>query len=100
MSEVKEADTSITSYASCGIVEVDDIKLKESADCDLVRYCCDACQQNHKSEHEEACKIRAAELRDELLFKQPESTYPGDCPICFLPLPLATNEIKNIRLLQ
>jgi TPR repeat protein len=27
-------------------------------------------------------------LRDEILFKQPESSYLGDCPICFLPLPL------------
>jgi tetratricopeptide (TPR) repeat protein len=29
-----------------------------------------------------------AELRDELLFKQPESRNLGDCPICCLPLPL------------
>jgi tetratricopeptide (TPR) repeat protein len=27
-------------------------------------------------------------LRDELLFKQPESTHLGDCPICMIPLPL------------
>ena len=55
---------------------------------DLVRYCTDECQQEHKSEHEEACKKREAELRDELLFKQPKSTHLGDCPICTLPLPL------------
>ena len=29
-----------------------------------------------------------AEMRDELLFRQPESSDLGDCPICFLPLPL------------
>jgi hypothetical protein len=29
-----------------------------------------------------------AELRDELLFRQPESSDLGDCPICCLPLPL------------
>ena len=29
-----------------------------------------------------------AELRDELLFKQPEGSCYGDCPICSLPLPL------------
>ena len=33
---------------------------------------------------------RAAVLRDELLFKQPESSHLGDCPICCLPLPLDT----------
>ncbi len=88
MSEVKETDTSIISCASCGMAEIDDIKLKNCADCDLVRYCSDTCQQDHKSEHEEACKIRAAELRDELLFKQPESSHLGDCPICCLPLML------------
>jgi len=74
--------------AACGIAEVDDVKLKECADCDLVKYCSDACQKNHKSQHEEACKKRAAELRDELLFKQPDNSHLGDCPICFLPLPL------------
>ncbi|KAK1733660.1 hypothetical protein QTG54_015703 [Skeletonema marinoi] len=74
--------------AACGIAEVDDVKLKECADCDLARFCSDTCQENHKSQHEEACKKRAAELRDELLFKQPDNSHLGDCPICFLPLPL------------
>eukprot|EP00985_Skeletonema_marinoi_P002917 scaffold1192_cov80-Skeletonema_marinoi.AAC.7 len=74
--------------ASCGIPEDDEIKLKECDDCDLVRYCSDACQKNHSPQHEEACKKRAAELRDELLFKQPESNHLGDCPICMIPMPL------------
>ena len=74
--------------ASCGISEIDDIKLKECDDCDLVRYCSDECQASHKSEHEEACKKRAAELREKLLFKQPEGTHLGDCPICMIPLPI------------
>ena len=73
--------------ASCGIVEIDDIKLVPCDGCDLVRYCRDECRENHKSEHEEDCKNRGAELRDELLFKQPESSHLGDCPICSLPLP-------------
>ena len=40
------------------------------------------------AEHEKACKELAAELRDEILFRQPESSHRGDCPICFLPLPI------------
>ena len=32
--------------------------------------------------------IGNAELRDEILFKQPESSHYGDCPICCLPLPI------------
>ena len=74
--------------ASCGIAEIDDVKLRECDGCDLVRYCSDECKQDHKSQHEEECKKRAAELRDELLFKQPESTHMGDCPICSVPLPI------------
>jgi len=74
--------------ASCGITAVDDVKLKEYATCDLMKYCSDECQKNHESQHEEDCKKRAAELRDELLFKQPESRHDGDCPICMLPMPL------------
>ena len=72
-----EASDLIMECASCGIAEVDDIKLKERDDCDLVRYCCDEYQKNHQPEHDEESKIkmreRAAELRDELLFKQPAS---------------------------
>jgi len=80
--------------ATCGIAEVDDAKLKERDACDLVRYCSDACQKNHKSHHVEDCKKRAAELRDELLFKQPKSSHLGDCPICMLPLPLDLSKSK------
>ena len=73
--------------ASCGIAELDEVHLKECDGCDLVSYCSDACQRDHRSEHETKCKKRAAELRDEILFRQPES-HLGDCPICCLPLPL------------
>ena len=69
-----------TCCASCGIAKVDDIKLMPCDDCDLVRYCSDACRNDHKSEHEEVCKMRAAELRDKILFKQPEGSHLGDCP--------------------
>ena len=77
--------------ASCGIAEKndnDDIKLKNCTACYLVRYCSIECQKEHRPKHKQACKERAAELRNELLFKQPESTHLGDCPICMMPLPL------------
>ena len=48
--------------ASCGIAGVDDVKLMPCDGCDLVRYCGDACRELHKSEHEEECKKRNAEL--------------------------------------
>ena len=83
----EEADV-LSCCACCGKAEIDDIKLKECDDCFLVKYCSDECRNNHKSEHEQECKKRAAELRDELLFKQPEESYLGDCPICSLPLPI------------
>ncbi len=85
----ENADTSSSCCcASCGIAQVDDVKLKECTACDLVRYCSDACQKVHRKQHILACEQRAAELRDELLFKQPEGNHLGDCPICMLPLPL------------
>ena len=73
--------------ASCGIAEVDDVKLKQCDGCDLVRYCSDSCQELHRPEHGGKCRKRVAELRDEILFKQPESTHLGDCPICCIPHP-------------
>eukprot|EP00985_Skeletonema_marinoi_P001621 scaffold653_cov132-Skeletonema_marinoi.AAC.1 len=78
--------------ASCGIAELDDIKLKTCDACDLVKYCSDECQQEHRPQHEAMCKERAVELRDEKLFKQPESSHLGDCPICLLPLPINMRE--------
>ncbi len=74
--------------ASCGIAELDDIKLMDCDGCKSVRYCSDECKEDHRPQHEAKCKERASELRDELLFKQPEGTHRGDCPICCLPLPL------------
>ena len=83
-----EEKADVSCCALCGIAEiVDDIKLKDCDGCDLVLYCSDECREEHKPEHEEECKKRAAELRDELLFKQPEGTHWGDCPICSLPMP-------------
>jgi len=74
--------------ASCGIAPVDDIKLKICDDCDLVKYCSDTCQENHREQHEEDCKKRKAELHDKELFTQPEESHYGECPICFIPLSL------------
>jgi tetratricopeptide (TPR) repeat protein len=74
--------------ASCGIAEIDEIKLKTCAACacESVRYCSVECQKKHRPHHKRACKKRMAKSRDELLFRQPESSYFGDCPICYLPL--------------
>mmetsp|Transcript_20346 Transcript_20346/g.31834 ORF Transcript_20346/g.31834 Transcript_20346/m.31834 type:complete len:311 (+) Transcript_20346:148-1080(+) len=74
--------------ASCGISGVDDVKLKNCTACYLVRYCSITCQKTHRPKHKRECRKRAAELRDELLFKQPVINYRGDCPICCLPLPV------------
>jgi tetratricopeptide (TPR) repeat protein len=51
----------------------------------LVKYCNANCQKNHWPKHKIECKQRAAELRDEALFKDPPAKE--DCPICFLPMP-------------
>ena len=89
MSAVEEDDTiKVLCCASCGIAGVDDITLRDCSACHLVKYCGVKCQKEHRSKHKKECKKRAAELRDELLFKQPESSHHGDCPICCLPLPL------------
>ena len=71
--------------ASCGIAGGDDVKLKDCTACHLVKYCGVECQRDHRPKHKRVCKRRAAELRDELLFKQPEGSHLGDCPICCLP---------------
>ena len=73
--------------ASCGIAEVDNVKLKKCT-CELVKYCSDGCRDKHREQHNEECKKRMAKIRDKILFTQPDSSHYGECPICFLPLPL------------
>ena len=71
--------------ASYGIIYSGDANLKKSDAGDLVRSCSDECHPDHRPHHGVMCKETAAELRDEMLFKQPESSHEGDCPICCLP---------------
>ena len=78
-----DGELSDTCCASCGIPAIDDIKLKScDGGCDLVKYCSDKCQENHKEQHEEEC------LCDKKLFTQPDGSHMGGCPICCLPLPI------------
>ncbi len=91
-----KSESNMMFCASCGIAggDGDAIKLKKCNACYLVWYCSVKCQKEHRPKHKRACKQRAAELRDELLFKQPESSHLGDCPICYLPLSLKANTSK------
>ena len=79
--------------ANCGIAGIDDVKLRDCSACHLVSYCGVKCQKEHRPKHKRDCKKRAAELRDELLFKMPENSFYGDCPICCLPMPLDRDKI-------
>ena len=87
MSSEAEAEADIC-CANCGAVEVDDIKLVECDGCDLVKYCGDKCKEEHREQHEEECKERVKELHDRKLFAQPDEIHLGECPLCFLPMPI------------
>ena len=75
----------MTTCANCGRGEESTVDLKACTACKMVKYCNRDCQIAHRPQHKKACKVRAAELRDEALFKQPPQNE--DCPICFLRLP-------------
>ena len=81
----------VISCASCGKSILDGDNFTICADCKYVQYCSDECQQGHRPLHEAECKERVAE--DENLFRQPESSHLGDCPICCVPMPI--NEDKR-----
>lgn len=89
--DIEEED--VMCCANCGITEVDNVKLSICPACKLVRYCSDTClratcQREHRPNHKTDCKVKEAVLRDERLFQIPEGTHEGECPICFLPIPL------------
>ncbi len=81
--------------ASCGKAAVDNVKLKMCTACKLVKYCNVECQKNHRPQHKKACKKRAAEIRDDRLFRQPDGSCYGECPICCLPLPI--DKVSNMN---
>ena len=91
MSSSEEADEVC---ANCGKAAVDDITLKICTACKLVKYCSVECQKNHRPQHKKACKKRAAELRDDRLFRQPDGSHLGECSICCLPLPLDLSKLS------
>ncbi len=108
--DVEEAADEVC--ANCGKAEVDDVKLKKCG-CDLVKYCSVDCLKNHRPEHEEdcnkkveeifvrarrECKKRAAEIRDDPLFTQPDGSHLGECPICCLPLSLELDVVRETLL--
>jgi hypothetical protein len=81
-----EADKNVC--ANCGIAGVDNIRMEDCDGCDLVKYCSDNCREEHREEHREECQKKADKLHDKRLFTQPDGTHLGECPICFLPMPL------------
>ena len=94
---IESDNDNVQCCASCGIAGVDEIKLKDCSACHLVKYCGVKCQKEHRPQHKRECKKRVAELRDEILFEQPESSHLGDCPICCLPLPISHKESFMMR---
>lgn len=94
---LKEDDV-VRCCASCGIAEVDNIRLlQDCTACNLVRFCSIECQREHSLQHKHDCcstkrVLTTAESRDEILFKQPERTHDGDCPICLIPLSIDLNK--------
>ena len=72
--------------SECGKEEEEGaVKLKACKSCMHAKYCNAACQKKHWPKHKIPCKLRAAELRDEALFKDPPTKE--ECPIGFLPMP-------------
>ena len=80
--------------ADCGVAG--GVSLKTCKSCMLVKYCNAYCQKNHWATHKTACKLRAAELHDEALFKDPPQKE--ECPICFLPMPHALLAVISLPL--
>ena len=93
MSSVEQGDD-MEVCASCGKAAVDDVKLKKCA-CNLVKYCSVDCQKNHRPQHKKACKKRLAEIREDKLFRQPDESYLGECPLCCLPLSVDHDKSVN-----
>ena len=89
-------DDSADACANCGNEPSDAVKLKNCTACRLVKYCGVGCQKAHRKQHRKACKLRAAELKDEKLYGQGHERPENDfCPICTLPIPFPVNKCSS-----
>jgi TPR repeat protein len=81
--------------ANCSIAEaeVDEVKMEE-CDSKLLHSCRDKChgREEHQEQHDDKCKKRVEELHNDDLFTQPDGSHLGECPLCFLPMPLRAEE--------
>jgi hypothetical protein len=84
--------------ADCGKEEGEGgaVTLKVCKACMSVKYCNALCQKKHWPTHKRDCKLRAAELHDEALFKDPPAKE--DCPIESLASTRDYNVRSNSRL--
>ncbi|EJK71341.1 hypothetical protein THAOC_07236 [Thalassiosira oceanica] len=83
------SDRRVDVCANCGIKSGDAVKLKDCTACRLVKYCGVDCQRAHRKRHKGACKQRAAELKDEQLYRVCHGCVAAagkrgmrDCPFC------------------
>jgi TPR repeat protein len=66
------------------------VTLANSFECHINggRCCSVECREDHEERHDEECNEPREELHDKKLFTQPDISHLGECPICFLPMPL------------
>ncbi|EJK64030.1 hypothetical protein THAOC_15280 [Thalassiosira oceanica] len=93
MSCVPVVDDGAEVCANCGKQGSDTVKLRNCTACRLVKYCGVDCQKAHRKQHKNACKRRAAELKDEQLYSRGLERPEGDfCSICTLAIPIPVNK--------
>ncbi len=75
-----EASDVVCGWRGIAEAEVDNIKLEDCGGCGLVKYCGDNCRGEHRHWH--------VQLHDNKLFRHPDGSHRGECPNCFLSMPL------------
>ena len=88
MSSSAETEADICCANHCGIAEVDEVKMEEEECCKLLHSYSDKRRGEHREQDKEECQKQMAKMNDDDLFRQPEKSHLGECPICFLPMPL------------
>ena len=100
LSTADDKDITVSVCDNCGKegIDVNNICNK----CKIATYCNAACKKKHRHKHKKECEeilrriaeindevaAHAAKLHDLALFKEPPPSQYGDCPICFLRMPL------------
>ncbi len=80
---------------SCGIAAIDDVKLKDCDNCDLVKYCSEKCQGNHRNSTRKSARSALLNCVTEIYLRSPMKAIWVTVRFVFCHCPLKEQNLSS-----